>query len=252
MWKVSLILILEYVQDSVDFFHVFIVFLGISDITVLFSTRDVERNRNSSPSNFCPCHVVFAETWHRATLFKRHSSWLSLKVLHLIFAINRVKRVFPTSLKWRGRVTDCAPGRKIINGSIDSVGPSRVKSSGEKAEAEIISRHGVYSIIYYIANRAIKVNSTVPALFLLSVPPRDSLCPGKENFVEFTKLIVWRHPIFSWLYAQFVHHLAISCLTCKIFREISSSLSFVLFFFSSFPFFKLFMFYIDRMIIMSN
>lgn len=104
----------------------------------------------------------------------------------------------------------------------------------KKAEAEIISCHGVYNVIYYVVNRAIKVNSTVSTLLLLPVSLRDSFCPGKENFVEFTKLIVWRRPIFAWLYAQFVHHLAISCLTCKISREIS--LSFSLSFFPSFLF----------------
>jgi hypothetical protein len=55
----------------------------------------------------------------------------------------------------------------------------------EKAEAEIISRRGVCSIIYYVANRAIKVNSTVSAssmhsrsLSLLAAP--SVVCPDEE------------------------------------------------------------------------
>lgn len=122
----------------------------------------------------------------------------------------------------------------------------------KKAEAEIISRHGICNVIY-IVNRAIKVNSTVPALLLLSVSPRDSLCPGKENFVEFTNY--WRRPIYAWLYAQFVHHLAISCLTRKISREISLSLFLSRFFFFLSFFFsnQLYPIYpFDRMIIVSN
>lgn len=47
-------------------------------------------------------------------------------------------------------------------------------------------------------------------------------------FVEFTKLIVWRRPIFSWLYAQLVDHSTISCLTCNSSRELSFSPSFSL------------------------
>jgi len=100
---------------------------------------------------------------------------------------------------WCGRVTDCAPGRELIGGSVDSAGarrPSRLKSS--ETEAEIISRHGICSIIYYVTNRAIKVNSAVPESPLSRSRSflHSSSCRAKNLFVEFAKLIVWRRPIF--------------------------------------------------------
>lgn len=161
--------------------------------------------------------------------------------------MNRVKRSYSDFFNGRDtwRVTDCAPGRELIGGPVDraraSGRPSRSKSSDlPEAEAEIISRRGICSVIYYVANRAIKVNSAVSARRRsCSLPLSLPLCfswfrsflavsrvLAKNFFVEFTKLIVWRRPIFSWLYAQLVDHLTISCLTCNSSWELSFSSSF--------------------------
>lgn len=79
-----------------------------------------------------------------------------------------------------------------------------------------------------MANRAIKVNSAMPASSPFSLGPFLAVprVLAKNFFVEFTKLIVWRRPMFSWLYAQLEDHLAISCLTCNSSREIAFSLLF--------------------------
>lgn len=93
-------------------------------------------------------------------------------------------------------MTDRAPGRKIIGGPVYTEVRlqtfAREIRQGGKAEAEIISRRGVCSVIYYVAKRAIKVNSAVPASSLLSrslsfFPALTALfaassvvCPGEE------------------------------------------------------------------------